>query len=856
MSFEGRHLLAALTPAKSARCVLSVAEWFVAAALLACLCVPRTAHAQLLDPLPRNPSDRLERLTGLTLPGGQTAEDQNAGAANTRALPSDAWSKLVYQRYVNHNWEIFFGAAGGTGHIQLTNNHAPDVSPKLNHGATTVVFTSSAHSTSTAAWEVYSVNVDGTHLRRLTWDNATNTDPAWSSDGSEIVYTSQRSGNEDLFVMNTAGSQQRQLTNDPGADREPAWSRSNRIAWVRINGGAAWLMLMNADGSNAHAITGPLSFASTPVWDMTGDLLAYTADLDGNGLAEIALLPINADGSAGAPRYFKGGCPEGVAACDYIAGGWFSTGGAFFATRIDYVVYQNQLYVANMTLLRISHTRNLELAGTSAVLLGGIAGWPDWNTTDITPPELRVRRLPRFLIPDSIDTTIELYDDTAGDGGWYRIEMLDANRTLIDFREGDIEQNAHCVVDERHCTIYAFHTYDLYGKPAKYVRMRARDRMANWSPWYDVTPEGVTFYEGAYGLQFVDARQHPVAATVVEANQDVVYITPQQNTASALAYMNAAATYLSVSAPGFVETGTYSDRNLRYYGPKGGSMLYDLVPADNRVQGGAFTTTDDATSWQIIGGGVITNTLLELNGTAQCVIGSKGTCEQTHYAPVSVTQSVTLSPTLYNPTLSFMYALVGYDPLYFSADMGAESGALAVSVGDGVITKTEVYTASVYQHTTFVGWQAAWMDLSPWNGSTITVTLTYTPVFVFDRFYDRMFAWVDNVAVGSWSTPVVTSYSPTSLAAGVPGLLTVAGANLSAGATLRLDDVPLSNLHAAPDGSWQAEVPPITTPGRYSLFITSEQGATAVIAGAVRVGLATYVPHITRDFSAYALPAP
>ena len=46
-------------------------------------------------------------------------------------------------------------------------------------------------------------------------------------------------------------------------------------------------MLVNADGSSTHAITGPLSFASTPVWDMTGELLAYTADLDGNGSLEV-----------------------------------------------------------------------------------------------------------------------------------------------------------------------------------------------------------------------------------------------------------------------------------------------------------------------------------------------------------------------------------------------------------------------------------------------------------------------------------------------------------------------------------------------------------------------------------------
>src|SRR6266850_2561249 len=43
-------------------------------------------------------------------------------------------------------------------------------------------------------------------------------------DGTRIVFTSTRDGNEEIYVMNADGSNQTRLTNNAFLDRTPAWS--------------------------------------------------------------------------------------------------------------------------------------------------------------------------------------------------------------------------------------------------------------------------------------------------------------------------------------------------------------------------------------------------------------------------------------------------------------------------------------------------------------------------------------------------------------------------------------------------------------------------------------------------------
>ena len=72
--------------------------------------------------------------------------------------------------------------------------------------------------------DVHRVNIGGSGDTRLTTDPAYDTQPAFSPNGDKIVFSSDRDGDLDLYVMNTdGGGRVRQLTNDRAADEAPAW---------------------------------------------------------------------------------------------------------------------------------------------------------------------------------------------------------------------------------------------------------------------------------------------------------------------------------------------------------------------------------------------------------------------------------------------------------------------------------------------------------------------------------------------------------------------------------------------------------------------------------------------------------
>ena len=67
-------------------------------------------------------------------------------------------------------------------------------------------------------FEVYAANEDGTGLARLTSNNASDTFPRWSPDGTRVAFLSDRGGNGEIYLMNTDGFDQKRLTNNTAAD--------------------------------------------------------------------------------------------------------------------------------------------------------------------------------------------------------------------------------------------------------------------------------------------------------------------------------------------------------------------------------------------------------------------------------------------------------------------------------------------------------------------------------------------------------------------------------------------------------------------------------------------------------------
>jgi WD40 repeat protein len=93
----------------------------------------------------------------------------------------------------------------------------------------------------------------------------------WSPDGSRIVFTSVRSGTLGIYLMDADGRHVVQLTNN--GEVSPSWSPDGTriLFWPYVTVGFGEIMVMNADGSHAHAI----GQGSNPAWSPDGTRIAF-----------------------------------------------------------------------------------------------------------------------------------------------------------------------------------------------------------------------------------------------------------------------------------------------------------------------------------------------------------------------------------------------------------------------------------------------------------------------------------------------------------------------------------------------------------------------------------------------------
>ncbi len=147
----------------------------------------------------------------------------------------------------------------------------------------------------TALWMRNSgrTQLDVTRVSRLTHDIGIAEWPTWSPDGSMLAFSSNRTGNYEIFVRRIAGGQEVNITNDPAQDYQPSFSSDgNLLAFVstrasdrpmvkiggtsntefRTYGGDIWVA--PALGGPARRVAGN---GNIPTWSPDGKRIAFVS---------------------------------------------------------------------------------------------------------------------------------------------------------------------------------------------------------------------------------------------------------------------------------------------------------------------------------------------------------------------------------------------------------------------------------------------------------------------------------------------------------------------------------------------------------------------------------------------------
>ncbi len=158
--------------------------------------------------------------------------------------------------------QVFTINADGSDLRRLTSSGAIDTEPCFSPDGQTIYFTSDR----SGGPQIYRMSSDGGDVRRVTFNGSYNISPAISPDGKMLTYISRRDGRFQVYVLELATSQELRLS-DGARDESPSFAPNGRyIMYASESGGRSNLAVVAVDGSTRYTLSARASAIREPAW--------------------------------------------------------------------------------------------------------------------------------------------------------------------------------------------------------------------------------------------------------------------------------------------------------------------------------------------------------------------------------------------------------------------------------------------------------------------------------------------------------------------------------------------------------------------------------------------------------------
>jgi Tol biopolymer transport system component/DNA-binding winged helix-turn-helix (wHTH) protein len=170
-------------------------------------------------------------------------------------------SRLAYSQHHNDSniWRLPAAAAitreatDSARPLKLIGSSRSEDSPQFSPDGQKIAFTSDRSGND----EIWVCQSDGSNAIQLTSFGASYSgSPRWSPDSQQIAFDSRSTGQADIFVISVNGGEPRRLTTEPSTDVVPSWSRDGQWIYFCSNrGGDLQIWKMPAAGGPAAQVT-------------------------------------------------------------------------------------------------------------------------------------------------------------------------------------------------------------------------------------------------------------------------------------------------------------------------------------------------------------------------------------------------------------------------------------------------------------------------------------------------------------------------------------------------------------------------------------------------------------------------
>jgi TolB protein len=197
-------------------------------------------------------------------------------------LPGISTTQIAFVSTRSGNKEIWAMDYDGSNQHELTSLKSISLTPRWSPDSQRIAFTCyvpGRTGLTSAQICMYSV-LSG---KLISWPRytGTNSSPAWSPDGANVMFMSSMQGNPDIYVSDANGGRPKRITFAMGVNTSPVWNpkTGQQAAFTsdRTSGGHPLLYTMNIDGTDQQKIDLPdAGYLSDPAWSPNGELLAFS----------------------------------------------------------------------------------------------------------------------------------------------------------------------------------------------------------------------------------------------------------------------------------------------------------------------------------------------------------------------------------------------------------------------------------------------------------------------------------------------------------------------------------------------------------------------------------------------------